>query len=56
MQLGKIPSGLLEVLLSKVDISDPRVIMGPSVGQDSALIEFGDHILVAKTNKLFSSA
>ena len=52
MQLGKIPSDLLEVLLSKVDISDPRVIMGPSVGQDSALIEFGDNILVAKTDPI----
>ena len=52
MQLGKIPSDLLEVLLSKVDISEPRVIMCPSVGQDSALIEFGDQILVAKTDPI----
>ena len=52
MQLGKIPPDLLEVLLSKINISDPRVIIGPSVGQDNALIEFGENVLVAKTDPI----
>ena len=50
MKLGKIPAELLEKLLSRVRINDPRVILGPRVGEDAALIDYGDRILVAKTD------
>ena len=52
MQAGKLPLELLSQLLSKVDISDPRVVLGPSPGEDAALIDFGDRYLVAKTDPI----
>jgi len=50
MKAGKLPLELLAQLLSKVDVSDPRVVLGPSPGEDAALIDFGDRYLVAKTD------
>ena len=47
MQAGKLPLELLSELLSKVEITDPRVALGPSPGEDAALIDFGDRYLVA---------
>lgn len=52
MQLGKLPFKLLSNLLSRVDSSDPRVILGPKPGEDAAIIEFGDEYLVAKTDPI----
>jgi hydrogenase maturation factor len=39
-------------LLSKVKIKDKRVILGPQTGEDAALINFGDKLLVAKTDPI----
>ncbi len=50
MQAGKLPLELLSQLLGEVDISDPRVVLGPRPGEDAALIDFGDCYLVAKTD------
>ena len=50
MKLGKVPPELLEKLLGRVRINDPRVILGPRVGEDAALIDYGDRVLVAKTD------
>ena len=47
-----MPLDLLGNLLSHVDISDPRVILGPHPGEDAALIDFGDRYLVAKTDPI----
>jgi len=52
MKLGKLPPELLESLLARVDIKDPRVIMGPRVGEDTALIDYGERVLVAKTDPI----
>ena len=52
MQAGKLPLELLSGLLSKVDIRDPRVALGPKTGEDAALIDFGDRYLVAKTDPI----
>ena len=52
MQAGKLPLELLSKLLSKIDIRDPRVVLGPRVGEDAALIDFGDRYLVAKTDPI----
>jgi len=43
---------LLELLLSKIDIRDERVLLGPSVGEDAALLDYGDRVLVAKTDPI----
>ena len=52
MQAGKLPLDLLSRLLSKVDLSDPRVFLGPKAGEDAALIDLGDRYLVAKTDPI----
>ena len=43
---------LLSQLLAKVNVSDPRVALGPRLGEDAALIDFGDRYLVAKTDPI----
>lgn len=52
MQVGKLPPDLLERLLSQHPCRDPRVLVGPRVGEDAAVIEFGDRLLVAKSDPI----
>ena len=52
MQAGKLPLELLTELLGRIDIRDPRVVVGPRPGEDAALIDFGDRYLVAKTDPI----
>ena len=52
MKLGKVPSHLLEELLGRISIKDPRVLLGPRIGEDAALIDYGDKVLVAKTDPI----
>jgi len=44
--------GLLSELLGKIDVTDPRVFLGAKLGEDAALIDFGDRYLVAKTDPI----
>ena len=50
MKAGKFPPDLLERLLAKIAIKDDRVLLGPKLGEDAAVLEFGDRVLVAKTD------
>ncbi len=50
LQAGKLPHRLLAELLGELDIADPRVALGPKVGEDAALIDMGDRYLVAKSD------
>ena len=50
MRLGKFPPELMERLLGKVEIKDDRVILGPKLGEDAALLDYGDRVLVAKAD------
>jgi hydrogenase expression/formation protein HypE len=47
---GKLPAELLRNLLARFAPNDPRVIVGPQVGVDAAVIDMGDRYLVAKTD------
>ncbi|HWB09532.1 MAG TPA: AIR synthase family protein [Pirellulales bacterium] len=47
---GKLPAELLRSLLKRYAPNDPRVIVGPRVGVDAAVIDMGDRYLVAKTD------
>lgn len=49
---GKLPADLLAALLARVPRDDPRVIVGPNIGQDAAVIAMDDHYLVAKTDPI----
>jgi thiamin-phosphate kinase len=43
---GKLPVELLRELLARLAIDDPRVQVGPAVGEDAAAIDRGDHYLL----------
>jgi hydrogenase maturation factor len=47
---GKLPSELLSRLLAKIQRDDPRVIVGPGVGEDAAFVDFSETLLVAKSD------
>jgi hydrogenase expression/formation protein HypE len=50
LQTGKLPTAVLERFLSKIKNNDERVLLGPRIGEDAALIGFGDKVLVVKTD------
>ena len=52
LKAGKLPPELLERLLSRLDIRDPRVLQGPGVGEDAALIDYDDTVLVVKSDPI----
>jgi hydrogenase maturation factor len=47
---GKLPPDLLQRLLNTYTKADPRVIVGAAVGEDAAVIDMGDHYLIAKSD------
>ncbi len=51
-QVGKLNTNLLDELLKTIGKKDPRVIVGPKVGEDAAVIDFGDKYLIAKTDPI----
>lgn len=53
LKTGKIKTALLSRLLSLYrGKDDPSVILGPSVGEDSAIISLSNRLLVAKTDPI----
>lgn len=50
--LGKLPSEYLARLFDRYVPSDERVILGPGVGHDAAVISFPDRYLVAKSDPI----
>ena len=50
MDVGKVPMELLADLLGQVKVRDPRVLLGPQVGADAAVLDLGDRVLVAKAD------
>ncbi len=50
--LGKLPQEDLVELLHHQTLDDPRVILGPGLGRDAAVITFGDRYLVAKSDPI----
>jgi hydrogenase expression/formation protein HypE len=56
LPVGKLDMAHLELLLSSVKVVDPRVVVGPKVGEDAAVIDFGEKYLVAKTDPITFTA
>jgi hydrogenase maturation factor len=52
LPLGKLPPKLLANLLAHHEPSDPRVLLGPGVGLDCAVLDFGERLLVAKSDPI----
>ena len=50
LRAGKLPQGLLERLLSTIDRSDQRVRLWPGIGEDAAVIDFGETSLIATSD------
>ena len=50
MDVGKFPPELLGRLLGSAVPDDPRVVLGPRVGEDAAALDFGDRLLIAKSD------
>lgn len=53
---GKLPPGLLAALLSDTGTADPRVLVGPRVGVDAAVLDFGERLLVVKSDPITFAA
>ena len=49
---GKLPPDLLRRLLTSYTSADPRVIVGPAVGEDAAIIDMGARYLIAKSDPI----
>ncbi len=46
LSAGKLPTDLLRVLLGRIRLEDPRVLVGPKIGEDAAVIDMGRGLLV----------
>ncbi len=46
LPVGKLPAAHLQALLEGLSRRDPRVIIGPQVGEDAAVVDLGDRCLV----------
>src|SRR5215510_12856478 len=46
------PGKLLAALLAQDVHTDPRVLIGPRVGEDAAVIDMGDRLLIAKSDPI----
>jgi len=49
---GKLPLDLLNRLLTRYSRPDARLVVGPQVGEDAAVIDMGTHYLVAKSDPI----
>ncbi|HEY7602276.1 MAG TPA: AIR synthase family protein [Methylomirabilota bacterium] len=52
LPLGKLHPTLLRELLARHAAPDPRVVVGPRVGEDAAVLDMGDRYLVATTDPI----
>ncbi|HUD20289.1 MAG TPA: AIR synthase family protein [Patescibacteria group bacterium] len=57
LPLGKLDFPVLERLLSKYKTqSDARIVQGPALGEDCAVLEYSDHYLIVKTDPITFTA
>ncbi len=52
LPLGKLPVDLLARLLAQAPIKDTRVLYGPGIGLDCAVIDLGERVLVFKSDPI----
>ena len=52
LPIGKLRAGTLQAIFDKYHSKDPRVVVGPRVGEDAAIIDIGDRYLVATTDPI----
>ncbi len=49
---GKLPAALLQAFLEKYAVLDERVVVGPKVGEDAAVLAMGDRYLVVTSDPI----
>lgn len=49
---GKLPTELLARYIGQIQTEDPRILLGPGVGNDCAVLDFGDTLLVLKSDPI----
>ena len=52
LAVGKLPPQLLERLLGRLTSADPRVVIGPRLGEDAAVLDMGDRYLIATADPI----
>jgi hydrogenase maturation factor len=52
LPVGKLPPDLLRPLLAAAPISDSRVLLGPQIGLDCAVLDLGERLLVIKSDPI----
>jgi hydrogenase maturation factor len=56
LPVGKLRADTLRAIFGKLAPRDPRVIVGPRVGEDAAVIDLGDRYLVATSDPITFAA
>jgi len=52
LPVGKLRATTLQALLDNRPVKDPRVVVGPKIGEDAAVIDLGDRYLVATADPI----
>jgi len=52
LHLGKLPLDDLRSLLARLQPRDPRLVIGPQIGEDAAVIDAGDRYFVVSTDPI----
>ena len=52
LPVGKLRATTLQALLDQHPVKDPRVVVGPRVGEDAAVIDIGDRYLIATADPI----
>src|SRR5437660_12246209 len=52
LPIGKLRAETLQAIFDKHPVRDPRVVVGPRVGEDAAVIDAGDRYLVATSDPI----
>jgi hydrogenase expression/formation protein HypE len=52
LPIGKLRADTLQAIFDKHQSKDPRVVVGPRVGEDAAVIDMGDRYLVATSDPI----
>jgi hydrogenase maturation factor len=52
LPVGKLRAEALQAIFDRHPVKDPRVVVGPKVGEDAAVIDLGDRYLVATSDPI----
>ncbi len=53
LSVGKLDPALLrQVIFNRLGVQDPRIILGPDIGEDASVIDFGDRALLVHSDPI----